>query len=383
MSLRPSNLIWVMPAQGRCLSSRALRRKGTSVQKCSSDDPSLSSWGARRTSSAFLAGVLLLSSAACATGTESDEAVQVRFALDWAPNTNHIGVYVAEELGYFEDAGLEVEILPYASTPVPDLLDAGAAEFGLAGQAGVQVARTAGRDVVSVFQVVQKETGHIIFLGDREDIQRPADLDGLTFGGFGSPMLQALTTTVIQNDGGSGEFTEISLDTGAYEALSSGNIDFTLSVSTWEDIQAEIDGHPYQSFRYQDYGVPELHTAGISASRTYVKNNPEATKAFIAAVRRGYQYAVDDPAAAAQILIDANPATLGNSEELVRRSTEKLAQEGYFVAEGVPLGAAQPEIWEGYGDWLFHHGLLVSSDGQPVTEIPDWAEYYSNEYLGE
>jgi len=245
----------------------------------------------------------------------------------------------------------------------------------------VQLARSAGRDVVSVFQVTQTDTGQIVFLGDRDDIMRPADLDGLTFGGFGSPLYSALARAVVQDDGGTGEFEEVVLDTGAYEALSQGRIDFTLSVSTWEDIQTEIDGHPYGSFRYQDFGVPDVQSTGIVSSDAFLENNPDAARAFVGAVQRGYGYAAEHPDEAAEILIEANLDTLGEAEELVTRSTRLLA-ERYFVADGVAVGEAVPEKWDDFGAFLIENGVVADDSGQTLTEAPDWSQYYTNDYLG-
>src|SRR5699024_4363031 len=190
---------------------------------------------------------VLALSACASSGADTDgdggtaDLRPVSFALDWAPNTNHVGVYVAEELGYFTDAGLKVTILPYASTPAVQLVSAGEADFGIGGQASVQMARTSGLDVISVYRVTQTDTGRLVVLGVREAATRPADLDGVTFGGFGAPLYSALARATIQGDGGEGAFTEVALDTGAYEALSQGRVDFTLSVATWENIQAELD----------------------------------------------------------------------------------------------------------------------------------------------
>lgn len=334
-----------------------------------------------RPSAIILASATLLLGA-CSTPTSGPgERSEVSFALDWAPNTNHIGVYVADDLGYFEEVGLDVEILPYASTPVPELVSAGAADFGVAGQAVVQMGRTAGLDVVSTYRVTQSEVGELVVLADRDDITGPGDLEGLVFGGFGSPLYQAMVRTMIQADGGDGQFTEVILDTGAYEALSTGSIDFTLSVSTWESINAELEDRPYKAFQYQDYGMPELQAVGIVSSDAFLEANPETAGAFVKAVQRGYQYAAENPADAAQILIDANPETLGASGELVRASVELLASDGLLVADGVVTGSADPQIWEDYGRFMVEGGILVDAQGETVTQAPDWSEYYTNEFL--
>ncbi|MBL3698342.1 ABC transporter substrate-binding protein [Leucobacter luti] len=331
---------------------------------------------------ALAAGALALAGCAApgaaAPGGDED-LVPVTFALDWAPNTNHIGLYVAEAEGYFADAGLDVEILPYGSTPASQLVAAGEADFGIGGQSGVQMARTAGLDVVSVYRITQTDTGRLVVLGDRDDLTRPRDLDGLVFGGFGAPLFAALATSTIQGDGGEGEFEEVVLDTGAYEALSQGRIDFTLSVATWENLQMELDGHPYRAWRYQDFGVPEQQSTGIISSDAYLAAHPDEASAFVAAVARGYAFAAEHPDAAADALIAANPDTLGTAEELVRRSVALMAEDGYLVSRERPIGAADPAAWEEFGAFLFDGGFLTNAAGEPVTEEPDWSTYYVDE----
>lgn len=332
-----------------------------------------------------LVGIGALALAGCAStspdASSSSEDHTVSIALDWSPNTNHTGIYVAQELGYFEDAGLDVEILPYASTPVAQLVSAGEADFGIVGQSDVQTARAAGLDVVSVYSIVQSDTGRLVYLQDRDDIESPADLDGAVFGGFGVPLYTAFMKSTIQGAGGKGEFDEVMLDTGAYEALKNGSIDFTSSVMTWEDVEAEIEGHPYASFRYQDYGVPEQQAIGIASSDAYLEQNHDDADAFVKAVQKGFQYAIDNPDEAADLLIQANEDTLGTATELVHKSTELMASDGFYYAEGVTLGAAVPEYWEALGDYIIEQGFLVDAGGQKITEAPDWSEYYTNEFV--
>lgn len=335
-----------------------------------------------------LVATALLGTTVALLGCSADEpsgdegAAEVSFALDWAPNTNHLGVYVADELGYFEEAGLDVEILPYGSTASTQLVSAGEADFGIGGQANVQMGRTAGLDLVSVYSVTQTDTGRLVVLADRDDLTRPADLDGAVFGGFGAPLYGALAAATITGDGGAGEFEEVVLDTGAYEALSQGRIDFTLSVATWEDIQADLDGHPYREFSYQDFGVPQQQSTGIVSSEAYLTDHPDEAAAFVQAVARGYAHAAEHPDEAADLLIAANPDTLGTAEELVRRSTRMLADDGYLVSPERAIGAANPEAWADFGAFLFEGGFLTDRGGSVLEEEPDWSTYYTDEYLG-
>lgn len=328
------------------------------------------------------AGALALSacSASDSSGSASVED-QVTFALDWVPNTNHIGVYVAEELGYFDEAGLDLEILPYGSTAATQLVSAGEADFGIGGQSSVQMARTAGLDLISVYRVTQTDTGRLVTRGDDDAVTRPADLDGLVFGGFGAPLYSALAASTIRGDGGKGTFKEVALDTGAYEALAQGRIDFTLSVATWEDLQAKLDTRSYRSFRYQDYGVPEQQSTGIVSSDAYLEKHPKQAAAFVQAVARGYAYAAKNPQRAADLLIKANPDTLGTAKDLVHRSAELMATDGYLVSSDREIGAADPEAWTEFGQFLVDGGFLTDSSGKVVTKTPDWSTYYTDEYL--
>jgi ABC-type nitrate/sulfonate/bicarbonate transport system substrate-binding protein len=341
----------------------------------------------RRVARRAVAAIAFLALTACGTSDSSGsgadpDSKEVTFALDWSPNTNHIGVYVAQSLGYFKDAGLDVKILPYGSTSATQLVSAGEADFGIGGQSSVQVARTAGLDLVSVYRVTQTDTGRLVVLGDRDELARPADLDGRVFGGFGAPLYTALATSTIKGDGGKGSFKEVALDTGAYEALKQKRIDFTLSVATWEDLQTQIDGHPYRAFRYQDFGVPEQQSTGIVSSNAYLKQHPAEAAKFVQAVARGYDYAVKNPDRAADLLIKANPDTLGTAKELVHRSAELMAKDGYLSSSAREIGAADPDAWDGFGAFLFDGGFLTDSKGKVVTQEPDWSDYYTDEYLG-
>lgn len=341
---------------------------------------SRSRWG--RTIAAIAFGAVVASTvAACGADEQAaDGAETVRFALDWTPNTNHLGVYVADQLGYYEDAGIDLEIIPFASTGAPDLVAAGSADFGIAGQPEVQIARSSGKDLVTVYNIHQRETGRLVTLPSKK-ITSPKQFDGTVYGGFGVPLYTSLAREAVRNDGGKGDFTEVSLSTGAYEALNSGSIDFTMSVATWQDIESELDGKPYTSFDLHDFGIPDEQTTGIASSDKYLEAHPETAKAFVTATKKGYQYALDHPKEAADLLVKANPGVLESATELVQRSTEVLVTDGYFKKDGVDLGAAVPERWEEFGQFLIDNKLISDASGKVVTEAPDWSKYYTNDYL--
>jgi len=306
---------------------------------------------------------------------------KVTVALDWTVNTNHIGLFVARDKGFYREAGLEVDILPYSDTGAGTLVANRVADFGINGTISLFSQKTGGADLKAVYAVVQSETGRVVFNAARSEIKSPRDLDGLTYGGFGSAWENALISTIIRHDGGKGKFETVTLGTSAYEALANGSVDFTLEVSTWEGVEAELKGIKQRSFVYADYGVPDEHTTLISSSEAYLQANPALASAFVEATRRGYQFTVDHPAEAAALLIAGNKDALTNPA-LIEASLKALIDGHYLRAENGAIGTMDPAKMDAIGDYLFKAGILRDADGKVLTQRPDFAGYFSNSALG-
>lgn len=314
---------------------------------------------------------------ACGADTSSDETI--RFALDWTPNTNHTGLFVAQQQGYFADAGLDVEVLPYNNTSVDTLVDAGNAEFGISTQAQSTFSRASGARTVSVLAPLQHWATGIGVRTDRADIASPKDLDGKTYAGFGDPGESETLRQVIRNDGGTGDFNSVTLGTSAYEAVYSGKADFTVSYFAWEGIEAERAGTPMKYFRYTDFGFPDAYAIVIDGNEDWLKANPDKARKFVQALARGYQFAADDPDRAAQLLIEANPGAF-NDESLVIESQKMLAAQ-YMKDPAGKVGTQTLQQWAGNSGFLYQGGLLAGPDGNPLTTEPDWSTYFTNDYL--
>lgn len=313
-------------------------------------------------------------SAAATKGTPA----KVSIALDWTPNTNHTGVYVAQKLGYYADAGVDVQVLPYASTAPETLVSAGKADFGFSYQAGTTYARASGQDVVSVFAATQKNSLELAVKAD-SGITSPKALDGRTYAGFGTPDEKPQIDYVIKKDGGKGEFKNVTLSTSAYEAVYAGKADFTLSYATWEGIEAQRKNKPLRGFKLTDYGFPESYAALIVSSDRYLQAHPDVAKKFLAATQKGYAYTVAHPQEAAKILVDANPQAL-KDPELVRESTDALVKDYYRDASGA-VGPQTAKQWAGYSGFLYAQGIVTGKGGKKLPAEPDWSTYFTNDYL--
>jgi ABC-type nitrate/sulfonate/bicarbonate transport system substrate-binding protein len=329
---------------------------------------------------AALAVVVAMLLAGC--GGESSSAPQtIRVALDWTPNTNHTGLFVAQQEGWFRDAGLDVQFLPYNNTSPDTLVSSGAAEFGISFQDSFTFSKATGADITSVMAVLQHWATQIAVRADRSDITSPKDLDGKTYGGFGAAYEEPKMRAVIKAAGGTGTFRTVVLGTSAYEALYAGQVDFTEPFMAWEGIEAEMRGQPLKTFSYTDYGFPDSYNVLLIGNSPWLRDHPGLAAKFVQAAQRGYQFAADDPDRAAQLLIDANPGAF-TEPELVTRSQHMLADR--FLRDGNGrVGTQTPQMWAGYSGWVFDSGVLTGPDGAPLTQRPDFTTWFTDDYLAQ
>jgi NitT/TauT family transport system substrate-binding protein len=309
-------------------------------------------------------------------GAAGGGTATVRFAMDWTPNTNHTGLYVAQQQGWFRDAGLDVQILPYNNTSPDTLVSAGAADVGISFQDSFTASRAAGASIISVLAVLQHWGTAIGVRGDRADIRTPKDLDGKTYGGFGAAYEVPKMRAVIRAAGGRGDFRTVVLGTTAYDALYQGQVDFTEPFLAWEGIEAQLRGTPFKTFAYTDYGFPDAYSVIVIANPAWLTANPGPAQKFVQALRRGYQLGADDPATGAKLLMAANPGVF-TDPVLVSRSQDMLAASLMKNAAG-KVGPQTLAQWTGYSGFVYDSGALPGPDGKPVTARPDFSTWFTN-----
>jgi len=309
----------------------------------------------------------------------SVEPATVRLALDWTPNTDHTGFYVARAKGWYDAAGIRLQILPYASTTPETLLAAHHAECGISFQDSLTFSVAAGADIVSVAAILQRTASAIGVLAD-SPIKRPRDLDGKTYAGFGYPNEVPTLKAVIKADGGTGDFEVATLDSAAYEALYNKKADFTIPFTAWEGVEAELRGIDLRYFRFADYGFPEFYQVVLACDRQWLERDPDAARRFVKATVEGFKFAVEEPNAAADILVAENPGVFDANPELPRESQRYLVAERYLLDEEGRFGPQTLDRWRAYSQFLFDQGLLVDAAGKPVTVL-DYSVLYTNDFL--
>ncbi|MDP9483749.1 MAG: ABC transporter substrate-binding protein [Chloroflexota bacterium] len=318
-------------------------------------------------------------SATSPSATPRPATATVRLALDWTPNTNHIGFYVAQQDGGYADRAIDLRIVPYASTSPEILVSSGAAECGISTHEGATFAIAAGAKERAVMAILA-HTATEIAVRDDGSITRPRDLDGRLYAGFGLPQEVPELQAVIKADGGAGTFTVATLDTAAYEALYNGKADFTITFSAWEGIDARERGVKLKTFAFTDYGVPDSYAVVLVCNDAWLAANGDVARRFLAATVAGFETAALDPDGASARLVAANPGVFDANPALPLESARYLAERRLFGAPGA-LGRQTAERWTAFSGFLFDTGLLAGADGKPLASRPDFGTYFTNDYL--
>jgi putative hydroxymethylpyrimidine transport system substrate-binding protein len=285
-----------------------------------------------------------------------DQALEpLTVALDWYPNANHAGLFLALQRGYYAEEGLAPEFYtPSDPTTVLQTVGAGRDAFGISYQTDVLLARAAGVPVVSVMALVQQPLQGIMVLAD-SGIARPGDLAGKTVGYPGIPSQEAFLSAMLASDGLTMADVElINIGFELIPALASGRVDASLGAFwTHEPILAAQEGYETAVLKVDDWGVPPYYELVLAASEATVADRPELVERFLRATRRGYEDAIADPAAAIAALQAASPDLDVSVEE------EGIALLiPAWTAGDVPFGTQTAARWRDYAAWMAENGLI-------------------------
>ncbi len=302
--------------------------------------------------------LLALLGASCTGTGPADDLTPVTVMLDWVPNTNHSGLFVAEAEGYFEEAGLKVDIIQPGEVLAEQAVAGGAADYGISFQEQLTLARADEVPIVSIAAILQHNTSGFASLRPREVVS-PSGWEGLQYGSFGSPFEEPTLRVLMECD--EGDFSKLDIiDIGYADPLallSEKKIDLAWIFTGWQGIQAILEGISLDVIMMDEWFdcVPDYYTPIIIASETTLSERPELTSAFLGAVSRGYDYAIKNPVEAADILLEAVPEL---DENLVRASQAWLSSR--YQADAARWGEQSVDTWSAYADWMVQHGIIAT-----------------------
>ncbi len=329
----------------------------------------------RKMAAGFLAAAVTAGLSGCADAASENAAEgtpgeEVTVILDYVANTNHTGMYVALDQGYYKEAGMDVSIVEPTEGATAALIAVGKGDFGISYQEDVTIARTSADPlpIRAVAALIQHNTSGFVTYGDK-DICSPKDFEGKTYAGWGGPGEEAVLKAVMAKDGG--DFSKLNMvisDGSGFEALKD-KVDVMWFFEGWDNIKCKMNDFPihYMEVRQLDERL-DYYTPVIIASEDTLKNKPEMTKKFLEATAKGYQYAIGHPKESAEIL---HKYASDYSLEMLTMSQEYLA--GKYMEDTDRWGEMKDSVWDNYTDFMVEYGVI--GEDIPADQC------YTNEFL--
>jgi putative hydroxymethylpyrimidine transport system substrate-binding protein len=302
-----------------------------------------------------LAASAALSLPPSASLVRAQDATELSLALDWYPNANHAGLFLAQQRGWFADAGLTVDpYTPSDPTTVLQTVGAGRDDFGISYQTDVLLARAQGVPVVSVAALVQHPLVTVMSLTEA-GIASPADLTGKTVGYPGIPSQAAFLETMMEGDGASiADVSLVNIGFNLLPALISGQVDAVLG-GFWshETILAEREGLAIDVMRVEKWGVPDYYELVLVCSEQTIVDRPETVSTLLSVLQRGYLEAIANPEEALAALTGAYPEL---DQEVEREGIALLST--VWLDDPPIFGHQDPARWESFGAWMKSRRLI-------------------------
>lgn len=316
-----------------------------------------------------LIALIALGLAACGEKSEDGTGAApepLSLTLDFYPNPDHAGIYMAEQLGYFEDAGLDVSIHTPSDPAAPiKLLAAGQTDLAISYEPEVLLAHEQGLEVVAVGALVDRPLTSLIWL-KKSGVKGVADLRGKTIATAGIPYQDAYLKTILARAKLSpADVDTVNVGYGLLPALLGGKAQAMLGgFRNVEGVDLRLRGKDPVVTPVDRLGVPTYDELVLVARRDRLEDDPQAIRLFLGALARGTAAAVKSPDATTEALLAANRDL---DPRLTRAEVEATLP---LLSES---GEMDPAKWSDFIAWMRDNELIA---GRPAT-----GEVLSNEYL--
>jgi ABC-type nitrate/sulfonate/bicarbonate transport system substrate-binding protein len=327
-----------------------------------------------------VAGLVAGCGGAPAPSTPAGPLANVSLAWDYVPNTNHTGIYVALQKGWYRDAGINLTLIQPGATAPEQLVGAGQADFGISFTEGVTSSRAAGVPIVSIAAIIQRNTSELITL-KRSGLDTVAKLAGKRYAGFGAPQYEKPVVSLALSCGGAAtaSFEYTATDLSALAALSSGKFDFAWVFHAYDTVAGQQQGIALNVFPITAYCIPDYYTPVIITGESFIRQHPDIITRFMKATAEGYDYAIAHPHEAADLMVAGAPKGSFNGTAFVYASQDYLSPQ--YAAGAKCWGYQTLDKWTNYPRFMYDHGALTDANGNPLTRPPDFAAAFTNRFL--
>lgn len=302
-----------------------------------------------------------------------EDLTEITMVLDGTPNTAHSGLYVAMKKGYFEKEGLDLTVVEPPEDGAVSMVAAGEAEFGIGYQNELaeNFSSDAQLPVAAVATLLQHNQIGFVSLA-RHDINTPANIPDHKVAVSDDVIEQTIIRTLIEQGGG--DFSLVKMEEtyvdDVAETLRSG-AQVVLGSYGWDGIACERQGMEIHHMAWRDLNeIFDYYGPLVIANTEFLTKQPDMAKAFLNAVRKGYQDAVLNPAEAADLLLEQVPDL---DEGLVDSSQRYMSQQ--YIADSMAFGVIDAERWNRFYNWINMMGFYQ-------TPIPEGIGF-TNEFLDE
>ncbi|MGB3801514.1 MAG: ABC transporter substrate-binding protein [Lewinella sp.] len=298
----------------------------------------------------------------------------IKLALDWTPNINHIGFFVAENQGFYREADLRVEILDpgadnYATTPAKKL-ETGAADVALCPTESLISYRTKAVPfpIVAISALLQEDLSAIAVREDN-DITSPKDLDGKSYASYKARYEDEIVKQMIRHDGGTGDLQLAYPEKlGIWNSLVDGSHDATWVFRNWEGVAAEDRGLKLRYFDLKDYDIPYSYSPVMATGTAILKERTDELRRFVEATKRGFLFTQHNPGESEGILARELPAT--DRDISVKKALKHTTP---YFGNARTWGMMDESRLQAFLDWLERHEL--------ETLLPPAGELYTNQLI--
>lgn len=298
-----------------------------------------------------LTAVLSLSLNACSKDQSVNEPKlqELIIALDWVPNTNHTGLYVALDQGYFKEAGFDAKIVQPSEDSTSTLVANKRADFGVYFQPNMVKRLNKGEPITAVAAITQHSSAGLLSLAELGAVT-PQDLQGKRYSTWEDPVDDAVVEQIV----GAPLKKIPGESTDATTALRMNQFDYIMAYYSWDGIHAGIKGVDTNFFYLKDADpVFDYYAPLLIANNDELKNYPEKYKKALAAIKQGYLYAAHHPDESAEILVKHAPEI---NVELAKKSQAYISPQ--YLDEQGDWGRFDYDRWDRFFNWVYHKGLM-------------------------
>lgn len=300
--------------------------------------------------------MLLLLSMAFTSPAAAGEKLSLM--LDWFPNVDHLPIYVAQEKGYFREAGIDVKIMsPSDTSDALKLAVAGQVDLAVSYQPQTIIAAAEGLDVRVVGRLVEHPLTTLLFLKDK-GFQTPSALSGMTIG-YTVPGLMDVMMQAFARINGIENYRLVNVGFTIVPALTSGQVDAVMGpFKTYETVTMAAKGLTADYFELERWGIPDYDELIFICGPRTLEKKKKAVQAFAAAVARGIVFQQNNAEDALTLYFQAVP----DADQETETAAYKLTRPYFAGSQGL-----ETTRWQSFADFALRYGLIARAvDVKPL-----------------